>query len=578
MTIKEAVEKGLWEEGLKLISMILKDNKEMNTEECIVGATILEHFGDLESMYFLIEKGLMLEPTNYELYLLLGNYYLNQNNNLAYLCYENALFWAEKKGANDDAVLIKEILDNCKKDYDTSVNNVSIVILSYNTLEFTRKCIDSIRENGRKQSCEIIIIDNASTDGSVEYLRSQKDILLIENKRNVGFPGGCNQGIRASNAENDIFLLNSDTLLMPNSLFTLRLGLYADEKNGAAGAVTNYSSNRQIVDFYSENLKDYFDYSYKNNIPAMNSLETKNMLVMFAMLIKRQAYEKTGELDERFSPGNYEDDDYGIRLIQNGYRNVVCWNSFIYHYGSRSFASKPDAYFPLLERNKEKLIDKVGFDYEYYKDIDVGISSMINSDRDAKIKILEIGCGLGELLGRIKYLYPKSIVHGIEYDKDVAKIAGAFNIVYSSIDECVSDKTIGMYDYVIFNEFLEKTMHPEKLLKQAKTLLKSEGCILASISNAMNAEVLYGLLTGDFHYTKKGALDQNKVRLYTHKEILELFDEQGYYVENICGSISKNITTDTYRELFDKLLQIDKVAEKKFFDIDRFYIRVKIKN
>ena len=85
-------------------------------------------------------------------------------------------------------------------------------------------------------------------------------------------------------------------------------------------------------------------------------------------------------------------------------------------------------------------------------------------------------------------------------------------------------------------------------------------------------------MTGDFHYTKKGALDQNKVRLYTHKEILELFDEQGYYVENICGSISKNITTDTYRELFDKLLQIDKVAEKKFFDIDRFYIRVKIKN
>ena len=146
MTIKEAVEKGLWEDGLKLISMILKDNKEMNTEECIVGATILEHFGDLESMYFLIEKGLMLEPTNYELYLLLGNYYLNQNNNLAYLCYENALFWAEKKGANDDAVLIKEILDNCIKDYDTSVNNVSIVILSYNTLEFTRKCIDKCKK------------------------------------------------------------------------------------------------------------------------------------------------------------------------------------------------------------------------------------------------------------------------------------------------------------------------------------------------------------------------------------------------------------------------------------------------
>ncbi len=92
---------------------------------------------------------------------------------------------------------------------------------------------------------QIIVVDNASEDGSVEWLRGQKDILLIENQENRGFPAGCNQGIAAADADADIFLLNNDTILPENALFWLRMGLYESEKNGAVGSVSNCVGNHQ---------------------------------------------------------------------------------------------------------------------------------------------------------------------------------------------------------------------------------------------------------------------------------------------------------------------------------------------
>ena len=75
------------------------------------------------------------------------------------------------------------------------LNGTSIVILSYNTLELTKTCIESIRAYTRDVPYEIIIVDNGSTDGSVKWLKRQKDLRCIFNEQNEGFPKGCNQGL-----------------------------------------------------------------------------------------------------------------------------------------------------------------------------------------------------------------------------------------------------------------------------------------------------------------------------------------------------------------------------------------------
>ena len=68
--------------------------------------------------------------------------------------------------------------------------------------------------------------------------------------------------------------------------------------------------------------------------------------------------EKTGYLDERFSPGNFEDNDICLRIMLSGYRNVLCKNSFIIHWGSKSFGKVPQKYNMLLETNQKKFFDK----------------------------------------------------------------------------------------------------------------------------------------------------------------------------------------------------------------------------
>ena len=155
---------------------------------------------------------------------------------------------------------------------------------------------------------------NASTDESLGWLERQQDVVLVKNSENRGFPCGCNQGIRAAGPDSDILLLNSDTILFPNSLFWLRMGLYEQENIGSAGCMTNHSSNGQVIREKFASIQEYEQYALKNNVLQDKPYELKSYLVGFAVLVRREAMEKVGELDIRYSPGQFEDCDLGIRL------------------------------------------------------------------------------------------------------------------------------------------------------------------------------------------------------------------------------------------------------------------------
>src|SRR3989344_4262041 len=97
------------------------------------------------------------------------------------------------------------------------MKDLSIVIVNWNTKELVLDCINSIIESKTKVKYEIIVVDNGSTEGSVEALRKIKEIKLIENKENLGFAKAVNQGIKKSKGKY-ILLLNSDTLVRKGSI------------------------------------------------------------------------------------------------------------------------------------------------------------------------------------------------------------------------------------------------------------------------------------------------------------------------------------------------------------------------
>lgn len=246
----------------------------------------------------------------------------------------------------------------------------SIVILSYNTLEYLQICIASIRRYTEPGSYEMIIIDNASTDGSAEWLREEQacsmDLRVLFNRENVGFPKGCNQGMAVAKGR-DILLLNSDTIVTPRYLEQMRTALYADEHNGAVSCAANHISNFQQVetDGYTDLAGlERFAEGYNHTDPS--KWERRTMLVGFCFLLRRSTYEQLGGFDETFSPGNFEDADYSMRLLRAGYHLIYAGDTFIHHFGSASFVKRKTKnagkmnkkYGGILTRNRRQFFGK----------------------------------------------------------------------------------------------------------------------------------------------------------------------------------------------------------------------------
>ena len=229
----------------------------------------------------------------------------------------------------------------------------SIIILTYNNLDKTRDCIESIRKYTDKDSYEIIVVDNNSTDDTKLFLEEQDDIKVIFNESNVGFPMGCNVGIANAEETYDILLLNNDTIVTKNWLSNLKKCLYSDEKIGAVGAVSNNGANLQGVDFTYNNFDEMQNLASKNNISDVKKWEEKVCLIGYCLLIKREVMDQLNGLDEGYTPGYIEDNDLSLNIIKLGYRLMLCHDSFIHHYLGTSFRKDEDKFNKIILKNRD---------------------------------------------------------------------------------------------------------------------------------------------------------------------------------------------------------------------------------
>ena len=228
---------------------IHEKSREDAARLCVLEASIWEALEDSYAEFEAISKGIGYDHQNYELFYMLGLYFREINVNKAYLCVQQALHYCN---VPEDAAVIEDMLFNLQKNPALRVRNVSIMVLSYNDLELLKKCIESIEKTAPKGGFEVVVVDNFSTEEGVrEYLRDKRDsadyeFVLKESYTNRGFPLGCNLGAKSCNKNNDIFFLNNDAVLMDNSLFFLRMGLYEDRNVGATSALSNSASLQEI--------------------------------------------------------------------------------------------------------------------------------------------------------------------------------------------------------------------------------------------------------------------------------------------------------------------------------------------
>lgn len=343
----------------------------------------------------------------------------------------------------------------------------------------TQKCIESLRSNLLSGSYEIIVVDNASTDGVTSWLEMQPDIKLIKSDVNLGFPKGCNVGINASTPDNDIFLLNNDTRITPNALFWLRMGLYTNDTIGATGSVSNYTGTTQLIDVFYTSIDDYQRFGYLNNQIMDNPLEESTILCGFAMLIKRSALNKTTLLSEELSPGYFDDDDISFQLKLSGYSLYVCHNSFIYHAGSQSSSNVDTDYLlEISKKNRTFMYNKWHFDNTQNR-ISDKILDIIKPNSDL-IRVLEINAHAGANYAHLKYICPNISYIGIEGNINYSNVdIKEAHIKYMNyLDFNYSDYN-EYFDYIIFNDTSDYSDNQKnEFLNLAGTSLKKNGTLL----------------------------------------------------------------------------------------------------
>ncbi len=413
----------------------------------------------------------------------LGQYYEQKNPVQAYLYYRQQAFLCQNSAKKE----LEELAETLRKTHHIHVPKTAIVILSYNTRTETQECIESIRKSCAPGTYELVVVDNASVDTSTDWLRGQADIRLICNTVNRGFPAGCNQGIEMAGDDCDIWLLNSDTLVPEHALFWLQMGLYETEQVGACGSVSNHCPNYQNIEENAVTAASYREYAVRHPVSVSNSYEKKTWLVGFSLLIKRSALDAVGLLDERFSPGNFEDTDLGYRLAQAGFVQLLCKNSFVFHYGSRSFGRKREQFLRLMGINRQKFTEKWKLHpsrFSYVKTWEIG---QILRKREERFCALDIGCGTGATLARIRYLFPEACTIGIECEPLAAKLAqmAAETVICADIleleDEALEEASA---DVILTGGIWEHAADASRLFEKLCRWLKPDGTVTGSFYHA----------------------------------------------------------------------------------------------
>lgn len=234
----------------------------------------------------------------------------------------------------------------------------SIIIVTFNQLAYTRLCVDSLRLR-TDEEFELIFVDNGSTDGTVEYLRSIPNAIVIVNDTNRGFPTAANQGLRKATGRN-ILLLNNDTIVTTGWLRRLLTILHSSPKIGMVGPVSNEVSGEQQIDVSYGNIAELDGFAWDWGRDHGHELLETDRLVGFCLLIRREVFERIGGFDEQFGIGCFEDDDLCRRAIGAGFQAVVVRGAFVHHFGSVTFRSSNVDFAGLLSENQRRFDQKWG--------------------------------------------------------------------------------------------------------------------------------------------------------------------------------------------------------------------------
>ncbi|ANA41219.1 hypothetical protein A2G06_14230 [Geobacter anodireducens] len=248
---------------------------------------------------------------------------------------------------------------------DTATPQVSIIIPLYNKVEYTRQCLEALALNTEQAlNYEVILVDNASSDGTAEYLRTLSgDVTIVTNLKNLGFAKACNQGGRIARGRCLVFL-NNDTIPHPGWLAGLLRGAEQDGADivGARLLYPNGRAQHAGVAFNEQSIGYHIFNGFPADAPAVNRKRFMQCVTAACMLVKQELFAELGGFDEGYVNG-FEDVDFCLRAGERGRRILYAPESVLIHFEETSEGRK-DHDTPNIRRFLARWEGKVRCDHQ----------------------------------------------------------------------------------------------------------------------------------------------------------------------------------------------------------------------
>lgn len=198
--------------------------------------------------------------------------------------------------------------------------HIGVVIPLYNQLDYTRQCLESLYSTGPADG-RYVVVDNASSDGTADYLAHQTGLVVVANTENLGCAAAWNQGVQRADSEWTM-ILNNDVVLTPGWWQSLTAAAERWQLDIVSPAMREGPLNYDIGTYARDFTTD------------MANVIRPGVACGACFMVHRRVFRQIGLFDENFRIGQFEDTDFFRRARSAGFRLGIVGCGFLHHFGS----------------------------------------------------------------------------------------------------------------------------------------------------------------------------------------------------------------------------------------------------
>jgi GT2 family glycosyltransferase len=363
------------------------------------------------------------------------------------------------------------------------MKKLSIVVVGYNHLDYTKLCIESIRRNTLDIDYELIVVNNGSSDGTQEYFETLENVKIVHSDVNKGSGGGFNLGFKVCTSEYVLFVSN-DLLATPNWASNLLYCIESEKKIGMVVPLCNRSSYHQAIDYNFISIEELDKFAKGYNVSNPRKWEERIRLITYCWIIRRDLFEELEGLDEYFR-GAFDDDDLSFRIRRMGFKLILAGDTFIHHFGTITIMDDYKISNPLYT-NRIKFVSKYNIDVWDETDFDSGVVNSINySKYDDEVNILGINPLCGGTILQIKNKFRENGIQNVNlfafteaqrFCTDLKTICR--EVIFDNLSEISNYFKSTNFDYIIIQKPIEQYNNFEILIGSLREVLKTKGQII----------------------------------------------------------------------------------------------------